>query len=239
MDRFALTISSPTVHLRLRRSPKVGDATKQGTAETDPLSRADTDATFPSSEELLRRVGTGDREARELLGDRFVEQVFTIASKILRNRKDAEDVTRIVFSEIFREARLFDPNQESAEAAFRRYTYHRCCARLHWSDSRSLNLRFMAPTKTEQADPPFSGTARDGLNVRQRADIMAQAMRALTDVERKVVTLMYFQGLSDAEVAEQLNLEVADVAKLYYRGVKQLLQEVSSRADKTEGGPSN
>jgi RNA polymerase sigma-70 factor (ECF subfamily) len=253
MDRFALTISSPTAHLRFRRNPKVDDAAKQGTAETDSnggsavasaprqgaLSHADTDATFPSSEELLRRVGAGDRGAKELLADRFTEQVFTIASKILHNPEEAEHVTRIIFSEIFREAHLFDPIQETAEAAFRRYPYHRCYARLHWMVSRSLASRFGTPTKTEQADPPFSATARDGFSVAKLTEMMARAMRSLPDAERRVVTLMYFQGLTRAEVSEQLNLKVAEVAKLYYRGAKRILKQVQQGPKKETNEPSS
>ena len=51
---------------------------------------------------------------------------------------------------------------------------------------------------------------------------VADAVEALSDVQRQAVVMHYWQGLSPAEIADQIERTPAAVASLLHRALKQL-----------------
>src|SRR5215471_4899495 len=62
-----------------------------------------------ADEELLARVGNGDRGAFELLYRRYARAVLGLALRRLGDRGRAEDAVQETFASVWRSARTYDP----------------------------------------------------------------------------------------------------------------------------------
>ncbi len=65
----------------------------------------------PSDEQLLDRVGDGDRRAFEVLYKRYARPVLGLALRRLGDRGRAEDAVQEAFTSIWRSAATFDPDR--------------------------------------------------------------------------------------------------------------------------------
>ena len=67
-----------------------------------------------SIDDLIVRVGRGDRGAFAFLYDQIAPVVYGVARHVVRDPQIAEDVARETFVEIWRQAALFDPSKGRA-----------------------------------------------------------------------------------------------------------------------------
>jgi RNA polymerase sigma-70 factor (ECF subfamily) len=151
---------------------------------------------------LVRAVAAGDRPALAMLYDRYASLVMAVGVRILRNRRDAEDIAHDVFLEVWRRAGTYDP----AKASVRTWLVliMRC---------RALDRRKSAPVSMTSAliedvrtsDPSESPDAK-----LERARVTS-ALGALTTAQREVLVLGYYEGLSSSEIAERLGIPLGTV----------------------------
>ena len=72
------------------------------------------DGATPSIDDLMVRVGRGDRDAFAFLYDQTAPVVYGLARRVVRDPKIAEDVAQETFVEIWRKAAQFDPSKGRA-----------------------------------------------------------------------------------------------------------------------------
>jgi RNA polymerase sigma-70 factor, ECF subfamily len=189
-DEMELTLES---RARLRPVPAT-PATRQHDEER--LSGGATDT------ELLVRVADRDREAFELLYDRYVRPVFGLALRRLRDRQRAEDATQETFAAVWRSAQSYKP--ERGPAAPWLYTVAR----------NAIVDRQRARTD-QPAEVPDTASAEAGPAERAEASFVSwRVHRALGDLpekEREVIELAYWSELSQSEVAEYLHIPLGTV----------------------------
>ncbi len=151
---------------------------------------------------LVRAVAAGDRAALASLYDRYASLVMAVGVRILRNRRDAEDISHDVFLEVWRRAGTYDP----AKASVRTWLVliMRC---------RALDRRKSAPVAMTSAlledvrvsDPAEAPDAR-----LDRARVTG-ALEALSTAQREVLVLGYYEGLSSSEIATRLDIPLGTV----------------------------
>jgi RNA polymerase sigma-70 factor, ECF subfamily len=182
--------------------------------------RAESDLT------LLRAVARGERWALGALYDRHAALLLGIGARVLGSRDDAEDLLHDVFLEVNRHAGEYDATRGSVRTWL--------CVRMR---SRALD-RLRAPGRAKcwslDALPPGADTSpadtdlleghgdRDTVRVRT-------ALAALPEVQRAVLELGYFRGLSCSEIAELLALPVGTV-KSRVRSALERLREALAKA---------
>ena len=64
-----------------------------------------------ADDELMRLVALGRQNALTVIFDRYHRLVFSVASRIVRDAGEAEDVVQTVFLDLFRAAATFDPRK--------------------------------------------------------------------------------------------------------------------------------
>src|SRR5262245_55384564 len=74
---------------------------------------------------LLTQVHSGHTEALGVLFERYFRLVFDTARRILRNRREAEDLVQDVFLEIHKKAGLYNAQKGSVKIWILQYAYHR------------------------------------------------------------------------------------------------------------------
>lgn len=165
-----------------------------------------TDDVLPAADaELVRRVAEGDRDALGELYDRYGALLLGVGVRILRARRDAEDIAHDVFLEVWRRAGSYEPGRASVRSWLLMMMRSRALDR-----RKSAGFSWGVPL---EAEPVVEPAGVEPLHAELSVD-RARAVRALAalpDVQREVLLLGYFDGLSSSEIAEALSLPIGTV----------------------------
>ncbi len=186
-----------------------------------------------TDEELMERVSHRDTTALGMIFDRFYKVVLKITWRILGDRAEAEDLTQEIFLQIFHHAHRFDSSQETTKSAIVRYSFYRSYNRRQSMVLRRLqhDPQTIAKVEEEQLEPPFSLKGTEGLTLKETKMVMHRAIALLTEKERTVLTLCYFEGLEYEEVAARLGETAESVRHLFYQATKRVMNGAIEFAD--------
>lgn len=178
--------------------------------------------------QLLARAGLGDRAAFARLYERTSGHLFAVLLRIQRDRALAEDLLQEVYVAVWKAAASFDAARSQP---------------LTWLTSIARN-RAIDSLRRAQAQPKLESTTRDDedddrpdaaealaddgpgpLDLLGRASDareLGHCMERLTPPQRQSVALAFFDGLSHAEVAEQLREPLGTVKSWVRRALMTL-----------------
>ncbi|MDT7945747.1 sigma-70 family RNA polymerase sigma factor [Thermostichus sp. OS-CIW-31] len=165
--------------------------------------------------ELMEALKAGQPAALAALYDRYAGLVYGLAFKILGHVAEAEDLTQEVFVELWRKVGC-DPRTPS-ESRERRgslssflciLTRSRAIDRLRSQGSHQLLLKrwqtiLSADSKTRF---PF-----EQVSIEERRQAVQAALSQLPENQRQILELLYYQGLSQADIARQLGIPLGTV----------------------------
>lgn len=155
------------------------------------------------------------------LVDEHGRMVYGTAYRILGNREDAEDVFQEVFLKVARlRGRRLRVVVVREWGAFLRVMATRRSidlARRNRTRARVVGVDWIADLEAPAGENP-----RQAAILRERADLMRQAVAALPKRESLVFSLRYFDDLSYADIAEHLGTTVSAVGVLLFRARKHL-----------------
>jgi RNA polymerase sigma-70 factor (ECF subfamily) len=156
---------------------------------------------------VLRRLAAGDREAVAELYDRHAARVLGLAYRIVRNTSDAEDVVQDVFAQAWRTA----PNYEASRGTVAGWL-------LMMARTRAIDrLRARQTRRDAGAEPDLERIPSNAVPVpeqiiaNQQAARIRMAMVALSAEQKTALELAYFEGLSQSEIAERLQIPLGTV----------------------------
>ena len=168
----------------------------------------------PSSDsELMQRVHVNDSKALEALYNRYSAILYTLIKKIVTDEEIAQDVLSDVFVIIWRKIDLFDFNSNNV------YTWIISITRNKAIDTirRAKNLSEMEPYSEEYENnyiiPKLSQT-NDPVDLETAMNIkgdVESALDKLTDAQKFVIYLAYYEGLTQKEIADRLKIPVSTV----------------------------
>jgi RNA polymerase sigma-70 factor (ECF subfamily) len=176
--------------------------------EIVPLAMTSAPATAAESDRaLLDRVARGDERALGRLYDRFSASLYAVAYRIAGERADAEEIVLEAFSQVWREAGRFQADKGSVAA----WVTVICRSRaldLVRSRSRRSKLADKAVAADPDRVPALGARGVDSeaeVTQTERARRVGEALSNLSPPQREAIQLAYYDGLSQAEIAERLN----------------------------------
>jgi RNA polymerase sigma-70 factor (ECF subfamily) len=158
-------------------------------------------------DEQLLSAAAADPSALGALYDRYAKLVYGLALAILGNREEAQDLTQEVFLTVSSPT-TYDPARGSVSAFLTTMTRSRAIDRLR-RRGRSVRLLKTWHEATPPAPSPVSPFER--LSMAQCAERVRGALAELPTAERQVLELAYYQGLSQAEIAADLDTPLGTV----------------------------
>jgi RNA polymerase sigma-70 factor (ECF subfamily) len=169
----------------------------------------------PDTELVRRAQADDDRAFGELVG-RYESKVFSLALKMLRNPEDAEDVLQDTFLRAYRGIKSFQGTSTFSTWIYR-ITANSALMRLRKKQLPTVSIEDQEENETPVTVADWTpGPVEQLLNSELR-EVMGEAIEALPPEFRQVFILRDVEELSNAEVAEILDLSVAAVKSRLHR----------------------
>lgn len=190
------------------------------------LAMASTLRTTTDDQHALDRMRRGDEGGLAELYDRHGRFVYALAVRIVRDRGDAEDVTQEVFVQAWTHAERFDAGRGQVVAWLMNIARARAIDLLRRRRVRPQPATDGAPMETTDLTPGQDVQ----LDWSRRAEAVQQAMASLPLLQRLAVELAFFEGLTHAEIAEQLQVPLGTIKTRVRQGLLKLRDSLAGAA---------
>ncbi len=156
-----------------------------------------------SDETLVIQVARGDSTALEVLYGRYAARVLGLSLKIVGDQAPAEDILQETFWRVWQSAATFQPELGS----FTSWLF-RIARNLAIDAYRRRNVRPQAFMNAYDSDPILDATPDPDMDVVEQAQSILQnqqvrkALDSLPSVQRQVIEMAYFYGMTRQEIAE-------------------------------------
>lgn len=163
---------------------------------------------------LVERVGRGDPVAMRLFVAAKLPRILGLATRMLRDTAEAEDVAQEAFVRVWRNAATWQPGRARFDTWLHTVVLNLCRDRLRRRREMSSD------TILETADP--TPDAEAGLIEAERGDAIASAIAALPERQREAILLVHYQDMSGADAAFALDISIDALESLLARGRRTL-----------------
>lgn len=181
------------------------------------------DLEFVDPDRLLTSVRAGDKAAFAELYDVLAPQVLGLATHILRDRAQAEEVTQEVFVEVWQNAHTFDPARGSAKAWILRLTKSRAIDRLRsWRSAQARDTEDFNRQLTT-----WVVAAEDEAQQRLESEELQELIDSIGEPHRSALMLAYFGELSHQEIADATGVALGTAKTRVRDGLQKLRKAVT------------
>jgi RNA polymerase sigma-70 factor (ECF subfamily) len=149
---------------------------------------------------LVSRIAQGDGAALAELYDAHGTLVYTLALRIVKTPRDAEDVVQEVFAQAWRQGARYDATRATVAGWLLMMTRARALDALRARTARpDVHRPFEVPDL-----PAGAANQEAALITNEAVDRVRQALGALDEPFRAPLELAYYDGLSQSEIAARL-----------------------------------
>lgn len=176
---------------------------------------------------MLAGIANGDRHSFHQLHDRYDGLLFTTIDKVLNDREDSQEVLQEVMFSLWKKAHLYHPGRGRPVTWLASMARNRAIDRLRAKQRQS---RLKSAYQSEIDINPRGSTGIPGPEAARRRDNcqkVRSAVLELTDVQREAIEKVYFQGLTQQEIADELGEPLGTVKARIRRGLAKLRQTVN------------
>ncbi len=178
--------------------------------------------------ELMAALAGGDHDALSVLYDKYAGVMLALCRRILRDATEAEQLLLDVFTEVWQRADRYDETRATPLTYLltlcRSRAIDRCRSRRSKHGKWAVN-DFTTDNTMESVVAPGQQPA-EAVSTGEQGRLIRRAMGTLTDIQRKVLELAYFDGLSQSEIAEATGIPLGTVKSHVRMALIQLRQKL-------------
>ena len=170
--------------------------------------------------ELIKQVVRHDQRAFLALYERYSGRIFTLILHMVGDRMLAEEILQETFLRVWSRAGQYAPERGSPliwMLAVARYT---ALERLRFESHRPILSDGNEPTPLLENLPEPESTSEEA-----RWRSLHLAIQSLPEEQKTVIEMAYYQGLSQSEIAETLDLPLGTVKTRLRAGMMRLRQQ--------------
>jgi RNA polymerase sigma-70 factor (ECF subfamily) len=165
--------------------------------------------------DLLRRVGRGDAEAAREMVARKLPRLLALATRMLGDASEAEDVAQESLLRVWRHAMRWQPGRARFDTWLHRVALNLCYDRLRRARRLEAEKGVWEPVDTDPLPDVQLLAAVTGARV-------TKALQALPVRQREAIVLQYYQELSNVEAAAVMEVTVEALESLLVRARRRL-----------------
>ena len=176
--------------------------------------------------DLMARVASLDRAAFGQLYDRYAGLLFSVALRVLRHDKDAEDVVQEVFLQIWNKAASYDSSLGQPSSWFVTMVRHRAIDRL-----RAVRRLYEVVHEISESGPEYMGSSswQPDVDGAERSLAVKSALQKLPAEQRESIEFAFFGGLTHEEIAARLVQPLGTIKARIRRGMLKLRNSLEER----------
>lgn len=165
-----------------------------------------------TDKELIQRVVNRDSKALEILYDKYSPILYTLIKKIVGDKTKAETILADVFVIVWQKSNLYDQSMNNFYSWLILLTRNKSIDFVKREKGEIIEEytdeyenRFIIPKISPAIDPMELEDAFD-----KRGTIYS-AVSNLTEAQQYVLSLAYYEGLTESQIAEKLNIPLLTV----------------------------
>jgi RNA polymerase sigma factor (sigma-70 family) len=174
--------------------------------------------------ELLSAVSRGEPAAVRTMVTRKLPRLIALATRVLGDRSEANDVAQDTFVQIWKHAGQWKPGSARFDTWIHRVALNLCNDRLR--RRRDFVAMDDAPEPIDPGPAPDDQMESVG-----RSDRIEAALSALPSRQREALVLHYYQELSNIEAANAMDISVEALESLLSRARRQLRTQLANLRD--------
>lgn len=178
----------------------------------------------PSDLDLLQRMAGGDEDAFRSLFRRLAPNANALALRVLHHAFLAEEAVQEAFLALWRNAGAYDPRRGSVRSWVLGMVHNRAVDLVRREESQ--RRRAEAAATDEPVEDPAERVVRAVGSVEEGA-MVREALMTLPDEQRRVIELMYFEGMSQSRIAERLSVPLGTVKSRALLGMRRLRERMA------------
>ncbi len=175
----------------------------------------------------IEQVLAGNLNAYSHLVDRHKDRAFNLALRICGNTEEAEEITQDSFLKAFRSLSSFKMKSSFSTWLYR-IVYNSSISNVRGRKNRVLSLEDFPADATH-----FIGYDADEEEADEeyRKSLVNFALQKLTEEERALITLFYYDELSPDEIADVTGINKTNLKVKLFRS-RRKMQEIIEKAEK-------
>jgi RNA polymerase sigma-70 factor, ECF subfamily len=177
---------------------------------------------------LVRAMAAGDQRALRVLYERTHRLVFTFLTRLLNDRRSAEELTVDTFHAVWRRSAKYDPAGGPVLGWIMNQARSRAIDRLRYEQRKK---RTAPPASADAFPTDDNDSTSETIEAVQHGQALRECLGALTAGEREVIEAAFFQELSYPEVAARLNQPLGTVKSRIRSGLEKLRQALGARKE--------
>lgn len=171
---------------------------------------------------LATHVADGSSAALEVLYDRYSRIVLSFATRMLGDRQSGEELLQEVFLRAWQQAHNYSAGRGSFATWLLSIT--------HNMSIDEIRKRRRRPQRAESADPVLmltnvtdqSPSVEESAEMGVLRETIAKAIQSLPDAQRWTIELAYYHGLTQREIAEELDEPLGTIKTRMRLGMRKL-----------------
>jgi RNA polymerase sigma-70 factor (ECF subfamily) len=182
------------------------------------------------AEDLALVQGVVDRQPEALAGlyDRYSSLLLALASRILGDAADGEEVLQEAFLQVWNQAGRYDPARSSVSTWLVLITRSRAIDRLR-------NLRVVKRTakaaQHEKAETHASPRGVQNVLNEERRLRLGEELSKLPAEQRQVLEMAFYQGMTQSEIARSTGIPLGTVKTRTLLAVRKLRKALATEID--------
>lgn len=188
-----------------------------------PMRSAEPDAVH--DEDLVQRMRAGDQEAFREIFSRYAPIANALAFRLVRQAQVAEEIVQEAFLAVWRTPDRYDRSRGSVRAWLMGTVHHRAVDAVRREQAQRR--------RTEQAASVGPGVVEDpsddvvaAIDLPRERRLVRKALEELPDEQRDVIERMYFEGLSQSQIAERTGLPLGTVKSRTLLAMRRLRDQI-------------
>jgi RNA polymerase sigma factor (sigma-70 family) len=193
-----------------------------------PYSRSDEDAWCAA---LVERVAGGETRALEELYDRYARPAYSLARRVTADPSFAEEAVQEVFLAVWRQPERFQAGRGGFASWLLAAVHHKAVDAVRREEAvRRRAVALQAVQGLDPSDAPV-GRPEDAVEERMRGERVRRALRGLPDPQREAMTLAYYGGYTQREIASLTSTPIGTVKTRMHRAMHTLRAALDDLAD--------
>ena len=162
---------------------------------------------------LLQRIASKEPDALSELYDHYSNLLLGLLKSILKKTEEAEDILHEVFTTIWEKADQFDAERGSAYTWIVSLTRNKGIDRLRSKVYKEQKKQSTSLDDDDVFHPLYSdeNNPLENTILSDRAKRIYEALQKLSEKQRSVIQVAYFDGLSQSEISDEYDIPLGTV----------------------------